>query len=74
MLPPYLRKVDNWAELEEDFHRVKSWEGLSTRLVTRALSMAKMLMDIFGVLKKAGAAFFHSQRKADQCATLMTGA
>lgn len=74
MLPPHLRKVDNWAELEEDFHRVESWESLSARLVTRALSMAKMLMDTIGVFKMAGAAFFHSQRMADQYGTLMAGA
>ncbi|EAB4417266.1 toprim domain-containing protein [Salmonella enterica] len=73
ILPPHMRKVDNWDVLEEDFHIVSTWENLSARLVTRALSMAKVIADTILVFKQVGAKFFHSQRMADQYGTLMAG-
>lgn len=73
ILPPHMRKVDNWPELEEDFHQVSTWENLSSRLVTRALSMAKVIADTILVFKRIGAVFFRSQRMADQYGTLMAG-
>lgn len=73
ILPPHLRRVDNWGELEEDFHQVSTWDGLSARLVTRALSMAKVIADTVLVFKRIGAVFFRSQRMADQYGTLMAG-
>ncbi|EDZ0839843.1 toprim domain-containing protein [Salmonella enterica] len=73
ILPPHMRKVDNWPELEEDFHLVSTWEDLSSRLVTRALSMAKVITDTILVFKRVGSKFFTLQRLADQYGTLMAG-
>ncbi|ELK5289421.1 toprim domain-containing protein [Salmonella enterica] len=73
ILPTHMRKVDNWGELQEDFHRVKTWENLSARLVTRALLMWKEIMLTVEVFKRVGGAFFKSQRMADQYGTLMAG-
>ncbi|HGX3708922.1 TPA: toprim domain-containing protein [Escherichia coli] len=74
ILPPHLRKEDNWGELEEDFHKVNTWDGLSAKLVTRALSMATVIMDTINVFKRVGQKFFNSARIADQYGTLMAGA
>ncbi|EAW2493110.1 bifunctional DNA primase/helicase [Salmonella enterica subsp. enterica] len=74
ILPPHLRKEDNWGELEEDFHKVSTWDDLSARLVTRALSMAKVIMETILVFKRVGQKFFNSARIADQYGTLMAGA
>ncbi|EMD0638889.1 toprim domain-containing protein [Salmonella enterica] len=73
ILPSHMRKNDNWGELEDDFHRVKNWENLSARMVTRALSMWKEIMLTVEVFKRVGGSFFKSQRVADQYGTLMAG-
>lgn len=74
IIPPHLRLKDNWAELEEDFHFVNTQENLSSRMVTRALSMAATIIKTITVFKRVGGPFFHSQRMADQYGTLMAGA
>lgn len=74
ILPPHMRTVDNWPELEEDLHMVTTWEDLSARLVSRALSMAQVILDTIIVFKRVGGLFFRSQRMADQYGTLMAGA
>ncbi|EJM1834582.1 hypothetical protein Q6I89_004343 [Salmonella enterica] len=74
LVPAKERKVDNWESLKEDFHAVKSMGDLSARMLTRAVSMWPILSKAIDTFRRIGAAFFGSQRQADQYGTLMAGA
>ncbi|EJG5414304.1 toprim domain-containing protein [Salmonella enterica] len=76
LLSPKHRKQtpEEWAALEEELHLVKNFDHLSARMVTRAVSMWKMLSETISIFRRIGARFFGSQRKADQYGTLMAGA
>lgn len=74
LMPATARKNNNWEQLKEEFHAVKTMPALSARIVTRAVSMFPILAKCIDVFRRVGAAFFSSQRKADQYGTLMAGA
>ncbi|HHA3594164.1 TPA: toprim domain-containing protein [Salmonella enterica subsp. enterica serovar Newport] len=74
LVPARDRKIDNWESLKEDFHAVKSMADLSSRMLTRAVSMWPVLSAAIDIFRRIGAKFFGSQRQADQYGTLMAGA
>jgi len=63
-----------WAQLEEELHKIKRAGTWPARLLARSLSMLPTIIANVEVFCKAGALRFGTQRMGDQYGTLLAGA
>lgn len=64
---------DHWPELEAELNKIDRDEGISSRLLARALNMIPVIMESIEVFRKAAATHFGTQRDGDQFGTLLAG-